>query len=44
VVQSRGSGWVDYKWVHPITKETMLKSAYVVKVDDIIIGCGYYKK
>lgn len=39
-----GSGWVDYKWVNPVTKEIQAKSAYFEKVDDIIISAGYYKK
>lgn len=38
-----GSGWVDYKWMNPVTKEVSLKSAYYAKVDDIILGCGIYK-
>lgn len=39
-----GSGWVDYKWVNPVTKEIQAKSAYFERVDDIIISAGYYKK
>jgi methyl-accepting chemotaxis protein len=38
-----GSGWMDYKWVNPLTKETMVKSAYFEKVDDAFLACGYYK-
>ncbi|MDM5181840.1 cache domain-containing protein [Massilia sp. DJPM01] len=39
-----GNGWVDYKWINPVTKQIQAKSAYVEKVDDIIISAGYYKK
>lgn len=39
-----GSGWVDYKWANPVTKEVQPKSAYFEKVDDMIISTGYYKK
>ena len=39
-----GSGWVDYKWINPVSKEIQAKSAYFEKVDDIIISAGYYKK
>lgn len=39
-----GSGWVDYKWVNPVTKEIQSKSAYFEKVDDMIVSAGYYKK
>ncbi|QPI53211.1 cache domain-containing protein [Massilia antarctica] len=41
---SPGSGWVDYKWVNPVTKQLQAKSAYIEKVDDIILSAGYYKK
>jgi signal transduction histidine kinase len=43
IAKSTGAGWVDYKWVHPITKHIMQKSAYLERVDEIIIGCGCYK-
>lgn len=39
-----GKGWVDYKWVNPVTKEIQAKSAYFEKVDDMIVSSGYYKK
>jgi signal transduction histidine kinase len=41
---SAGKGWVDYKWVNPVTKEIQAKSAYFEKVDDIIVSTGFYKK
>jgi signal transduction histidine kinase len=40
---SAGSGWVDYKWVNPVTKEIQAKSAYFEKLDDMIISTGHYK-
>ena len=40
---SKGSGWVDFKWPHPITKVIEQKSFYVEKLDDLVIGCGIYK-
>lgn len=43
-VADAGKGWVDYKWVNPVTKEIQAKSAYFEKVDDMIISSGYYKK
>ena len=44
--QNPGTGWVDYQWQHPLTRETMTKSAYVqaVGVDGLVISCGFYKK
>ena len=43
--QHPGTGWVDYQWVHPLTSETMTKSAYVqaVGVEGMVISCGFYK-
>ncbi|TCS37768.1 methyl-accepting chemotaxis protein [Paucimonas lemoignei] len=41
--RAQGSGWMDYKWVHPLTKETMVKSAYFEICDDLVIACGFYK-
>lgn len=44
VARNKGSGWSDYKWVNPATKAIELKSTYVEKIDDLVIGCGIYKK
>ncbi|HYD95863.1 MAG TPA: methyl-accepting chemotaxis protein [Noviherbaspirillum sp.] len=40
---AKGSGWVDYKWAHPVTKEMLLKSAYFEKAGDLVLACGFYK-
>lgn len=42
--QSGGSGWVDYKWVNPVSKEIQAKSVYLQKADDVVIASGFYKK
>jgi cytochrome c len=42
--KSSGKGWVDYKWVNPISKEIQAKSVYLEKADDVIIASGFYKK
>lgn len=44
VAKTKGSGWVDYKFTDPATKKLADKSLYVVKVDDLIFGCGIYKR
>lgn len=44
MAKSRGSGWVDYKWPHPLTRETQEKSVYLEIVDDLIISCGFYRR
>jgi len=38
-----GKGWVDYKFSDPVTKKLGDKSLYVLKVGDILLGCGAYK-
>ncbi|CAN7559798.1 cache domain-containing protein [Pseudoduganella sp. LjRoot289] len=43
VAQSKGKGWVDYKWPNPVNKAIEPKSTYVEKIDDVFIGCGIYK-
>jgi cytochrome c len=41
---TKGSGWVDYKYQNPKTKAMELKSTYVEKIEDLIICCGIFKK
>lgn len=42
--RTQGNGWVDYKFVHPVTKAIMPKTAYVAAVDNIVMSCGFYKR
>jgi hypothetical protein len=37
-----GSGWIDYHWYNPVTKETKPKSVYFERVDDMIFCSGIY--
>ena len=41
--KTKGSGWVDYKWYHPVTKEERPKTVYAQKIDDIVICSGIYQ-
>lgn len=43
VANSKGKGWIDYKWPSPVTKAVEPKSTYVEKIGDVVIGCGIYK-
>ncbi|RJG00305.1 methyl-accepting chemotaxis protein [Noviherbaspirillum sedimenti] len=43
MAKSGGSGWVDYKWPHPLTKEIQSKSVYLEIVDELVISCGFYR-
>lgn len=42
--EAKGSGWVDYKYKNPKTKEIESKTTYFEKIEDLIICCGIYKK
>lgn len=41
--QGAGNGWVDYKWVDPVSRTLRDKSVYLEKNDDLVIATGYYK-
>jgi len=41
--RSQGSGWIDYKWAHPVTNEVLTKSSYFQRVGDVVVACGIYK-
>lgn len=43
IARNTGSGWVEYRWSNPVTKEPMTKSAYFELAGDLIIACGTYK-
>ena len=44
VADKKGSGFVDYKWYNPVTKEDLVKHVYFEKVDDLILCSGVYKE
>jgi cytochrome c len=43
LVNTKGSGWVEYSWPNPVTKNVEMKSSYIIKVGDILLGAGIYK-
>ena len=43
LAQSKGSGWVDYRWVNPVDKKIEQKSSYIEKSGDYVVGAGFYK-
>jgi methyl-accepting chemotaxis protein len=43
VARDKGEGWVDYKWVHPVTNEVFDKRAYVRREGDLVVGCAFYR-
>jgi hypothetical protein len=44
VANTKGSGFVDYKWYNPVSKEDMEKHVYFEKVDEVIICSGVFKE
>jgi methyl-accepting chemotaxis protein len=44
IARSKGSGWLEYKWAHPITNADTVKNAYFEKCGDLVITCGAYKR
>jgi cytochrome c len=44
IANSKGSGWVEYKWYQPVAKQILPKAVYFDKVDDVIICSGVYKE
>ena len=43
IVNAKGKGWQDYKFVNPVTKQMEPKSMYFEKFEDVIVSCGVYK-
>ncbi|HEY0847731.1 MAG TPA: methyl-accepting chemotaxis protein [Noviherbaspirillum sp.] len=41
--KTKGQGWIEYKWAHPVTNEIKVKSTYFERIGDILVGCGIYK-
>jgi signal transduction histidine kinase len=42
IANSRGSGWVDYRYVVLLTQQEEFKITYFQKVGNLIICCGAY--
>lgn len=40
--QRQASGHVTYRWLHPLTQEAMMKSAYFERHGNLVITCGSY--
>jgi cytochrome c len=44
IANTKGKGWQDYKFTDPVSKKIEQKSAYIERLEDLIIGCGIYKR
>ena len=43
VAVAKEHGWYDYRWPNPVSKAVEVKSSYVEKFEDMMVGCGIYK-
>ena len=41
---AQGSGWIDYKWAHPVTNASEAKTSYFERYEGVLIACGAYKQ
>lgn len=41
---AKGKGWVDYQYKNPTTGKIEPKTTYVMKVNDVVLEAGIYKK
>jgi cytochrome c len=44
LAQKKGKGWVDYQYKNPASGKIEPKSTYILRVDDIVLEAGIYKK
>jgi cytochrome c len=44
LAQSKGKGWVDYQYKNPTSNRIEPKTTYILRVDDIVLEAGIYKK
>ena len=44
LIRNQGSGWQDYLFLNPISKQMEAKSMYLDRYEDLIIGCGVYRE
>ena len=46
IARDKGGGWIDYRWINPVTKTFEEKSAYFERLGgtaDYFVACGVYK-
>jgi len=44
MMKKQPSGWQDYKFRNPVSNQVEPKSMYIQRVNEVIVGCGIYKK
>lgn len=44
VARTKGSGWVDFEWVNPVSQNIEHRSAYLERMEDYFVLSGVYRK
>ncbi|MFZ3287616.1 MAG: cache domain-containing protein [Telluria sp.] len=44
LAQKSGKGWVDYQYKNPVSGKIEPKTTYILRVDDVVLEAGIYKK
>jgi cytochrome c len=44
LAQAKGKGWVDYQYKNPTSGKIEPKTTYILRVDDVVLEAGIYKK
>jgi len=44
LAQKKGKGWVDYQYKNPNTGKIEPKTTYILRVGDVVLEAGIYKK
>ena len=44
LAQKKGKGWVDYMYKNPVSGKIEPKTTYIMKVGDVVLEAGIYKK
>ncbi|KAB8062517.1 cache type 2 domain-containing protein [Janthinobacterium sp. FT14W] len=44
LAQRQGKGWVDYQYKNPTTGKIEPKTTYILRVNDVVLEAGIYKK
>lgn len=44
LAKKSGKGWVDYMYKNPVSGKIEPKTTYILRVDDVVLEAGIYKK
>ncbi|MBB5607457.1 MULTISPECIES: cache domain-containing protein [unclassified Janthinobacterium] len=44
LAQKQGKGWVDYLYKNPVSGKIEPKTTYILRVNDVVLEAGLYKK